>query len=278
LDPQLVISPPLERTSSDCHCPCSRFMVPLRVAEGTTIHSLQGITVGADKQVKRLGIDFGKLSCETKMPGLSMVAQSRPQGKADFCYTTPVTLERLSVCGTGDGARKLRDAEAAFAAQAAKSDALAFSEQDYHRLLRWAETWAKAKHGIDPPWRPPACDASTGAPPVAASSFQPTVGSSFAAPMPAPFCDVDDGAGFDDVEVLDADLCMEVDADGACQDARVSRFFSAAPAPAIECGDEHPTPDAPILKTPAMLAHESRRRGKRKASAPYALGGGWVHE
>ena len=45
-DPKLVLIPPIERTSGDCHCPCKRFMLPLRVAEGTTIHSLQGINVG----------------------------------------------------------------------------------------------------------------------------------------------------------------------------------------------------------------------------------------
>ena len=128
-------------------------MVPLRVAEGTTIHSLQGITVGADKQVKRLGIDFGKAACESKMPGLSMVAQSRPQCEKDFCYTHPVSLDRLGVCGTGGSARKLRAAEDAFAAQAAQSDALKFTQGDYECLLRWAEGYAKRKHNIDAPWR-----------------------------------------------------------------------------------------------------------------------------
>ena len=45
-DPKLVLIPPVERKNGDCHCPCMRSMIPLRVAEGTTIHSLQGINVG----------------------------------------------------------------------------------------------------------------------------------------------------------------------------------------------------------------------------------------
>ena len=128
-------------------------MIPLRVAEGTTIHSLQGINVGANKQVKRLGIDYGKKSCEQKMPGLSLVAQSRPQSESDFCFTAPVTLDRLAVCGASEGASKLREAEAAFATQAARSDALGFSQEEFENLLRWAETYSKREHNIDAPWR-----------------------------------------------------------------------------------------------------------------------------
>lgn len=151
-DPKLVLLAPIQRTSRDCHCPCSRRMLPVRVAEGTTIHSLQGITVGRNKQVKRLGIDFGKTSCEERMSGLSMVAQSRPQSQSDFCYTAPVTLERLGVCGTGAGAAKLAKAEAEFEKQAAQSDAHKFRRADYDALLAWAAAYAKRKHNIDAPW------------------------------------------------------------------------------------------------------------------------------
>ena len=58
-----------------------------------------------------------------------------------FCYSTPVTLDRLAVCGTGAGAEKLHQADAAFAAQAApggtKSAALKFSREDFERLLNF---------------------------------------------------------------------------------------------------------------------------------------------
>ena len=151
-DPKLVIIPPITRRSGDCHCPCERCMLPLRVAEGTTIHSLQGINVGSNKQVKRLGIDFGKSSVEQKMPGLSMVAQSRAQGKADFCYTAPLELERFAVCGTTSGARALKAANDAFEEQATDSDACKFRWADYEALLQWAASYAKEHHGIDAPW------------------------------------------------------------------------------------------------------------------------------
>jgi hypothetical protein len=153
-DPKLVLIEPIERRSTDCNCPCSRYMLPVRIAEGTTIHSLQGINVGSDppRQVKRLAIDFGKAASEAKTPNLGMVAQSRPQSKHDFCYSKPVDLPRLAVCGSGEGAKKLQAAEAAFAQRAEQSDARHFTRDDYETLLAWAERYAHEKHGILPSW------------------------------------------------------------------------------------------------------------------------------
>ena len=127
-------------------------MLPVRIAEGTTIHSLQGINVGATKQVERLAVDLGKEKCETQMPGLSLVATSRPESKRDMCFATPVSLERLRVCGTGIGAAKLRAAYASFREKASTSDACKFVREDYDALLAWLVRYAKTKHGIDAPW------------------------------------------------------------------------------------------------------------------------------
>jgi hypothetical protein len=208
-DPKLFLIPPIERRGSDCSCPCTRRMLPVRVAEGTTIHSLQGITVGADKpdckpnQVKRLGIDFGKKKVEQSMPGLSMVAQSRPQSKTDFCFTTPVDLERLAVCGSGESARPLKEANAAFEAQAKQSDVCQFERADFEALLDWAVDYAQRVHRIRAPWLP-----------VADADDEP-MDEGEAGPSGVPRggdSDEDAGAGDTDVDML---MCMEADDDDA---------------------------------------------------------------
>ena len=156
VDPKLVILPPMTSRSRDCSCPCARTAPPLRVAESTSIHSLQGITVGEGMQVERLGIDFGEAVFETRNSGLSQVAQSRPQSERDFCYTKPVDLERLAACGKGAGADALRVADAEFEAKALASDARLFHRADFDALLAWATAHARDTHGIVPSWaRPP---------------------------------------------------------------------------------------------------------------------------
>lgn len=105
--PKLVVIPPIER-QGECSCKCKRRCLPFRVAEGTTVDSTQGITVGAKHMVKRLGIGMGDASVEQRRPGLSLVANSRAETTEDFCYVKPVELSRLAVCGVGSHANKLK--------------------------------------------------------------------------------------------------------------------------------------------------------------------------
>ena len=134
------------------------------MCEGTTIHSVQGITVGAKKQVKRIGISLGEPSMESRSRGLSYVAQSRPETTDDFAYIKPVGLDRVHAIGKGSGADSLKSKMAAFEAhQSADADRL-IAEGLYEPLLEWAEAFALDVHGIRAPWHarappPPAADA-----------------------------------------------------------------------------------------------------------------------
>ena len=185
------------------------------------------------------------------MSGLSMVAQSRPQSKADFCYTAPVTLERLGVCGTA-GAQKLHEAEAAFATMAQRSDALRFSEADYHKLLRWAEGFAKRVHGIDAPWLSCTSDASAAASGAATAMQVDSAAASSTGDAIA--MDVDDGAAL------------------PTQRAVRSRFFAGAAATASIEEPSPPVDDGTMLMPEGLRDFyareaqlEARRAGKRKA-------------
>ena len=127
--PKLVLLTPLTR-EGDCTCKCSRRSVCFRVCEGTTTHSVQGITVGAKKQVKRIGINLGPASVEQRARGLSYVAQSRPETTDDFVYMRPVSLDRLAAIGTGKGAKELHAKMDKFEANQSK-DAAALIEHGY---------------------------------------------------------------------------------------------------------------------------------------------------
>ena len=152
--PKLVVLYPTER-EGDCSCKCTRRSAPFRVCEGTTTHSVEGITVGAKKQVKRIGISMGAPSVEARARGLSYVAQSRPQGTADFAYVKPFDRERLAAIGTGEKATQLKAKMAAFESRQSADATTLLSEGFYEPLLRWAEDYALYVHGIHAPWRMP---------------------------------------------------------------------------------------------------------------------------
>ena len=190
---------PVERPG-DCRCRCTRIMIPLSVAEGATIHSLQGMTIsqscGEDPPcqvcedeshkgrcaIARLGINFGekKLESNAGFRGAALVAQSRPKSKRDFAYTSPVGLDRLAVCGKGDAYVKLRAAMAAFRrrAQACEPKMRAL-EEHFDKLLDWAVSKRAARRNIAAPWDAPVVDAASGAqdePRIGAPS-DPVIGS-----------------------------------------------------------------------------------------------------
>lgn len=197
-------------------------------------------------------------------PGLSMVAQSRPQSKADFCYTAPVTLDRLSVCGTGKGANQLHAAEAAFAAQAEQSDALAFSQEDYEKLLHWAEQYAKDTHGIVPSWSRSTIQADHHAAGMM-SALQLAEESDDEMGDAADECDLDVNFESDGDWDDTSNQCavMEIVNDPTTTGAlsTMSRFF-AQQRGVLRMRSPSPEPpqDVTILRTEAVAAFEARRR------------------
>lgn len=155
-DPQLVPIPWVTR-AGDCCKACSRSMFPLKESEGTTIHATQGLTVGAEKPIKRIVIDLGEAKNECNARGGAYVAQSRPETAADFAYSTPVTLDRLAAIGTGKSSQVLRtelDALAVRARRTAAKYAVLAEERNFDALLQWAEGVAQS-HGIVAPYLTP---------------------------------------------------------------------------------------------------------------------------
>ena len=74
---------PIERRQ-ECasHC-CSREQLPLRLAFGQTIHSVQGMTIGAGSINRRIVISPGGTDFESKNPGILYVALTRAKTAGD---------------------------------------------------------------------------------------------------------------------------------------------------------------------------------------------------
>ena len=58
------------------------------------------------------------------------------------------------MCGSGESARPLKEANAAFEAQAKQSDICQFERADFEALLDWAVDYAQRVHRIRAPWLP----------------------------------------------------------------------------------------------------------------------------
>ena len=175
--PKVVPIIPVSK-EGDCECKCSRRMCPLQVAEGTSIHSLQGTTIGrgcdetdedgvalcvncVDEShrgrctIKRLACDLGepKLEGSPSFRNAALVAVSRCRTKDDIAFASAVTLERLSACGRGKAAGKLTAAMERFRAIAASNESeMAALEDNFDLLLNWAVGKARARGMTTMPW------------------------------------------------------------------------------------------------------------------------------
>lgn len=150
--PKLVVLPPIQR-DGDCSCKCSRRCLCFRVSEGTTVHATEGITVGAKRMVKRIGIDLGDQTVENRSPGIGLVANSRPETTNDFCYMNSVSIERLMVSSTGQKAASLKERMKGWTANQSKDAQALLRAGLYKPLLQWAEDHAWCEHGVLAPWR-----------------------------------------------------------------------------------------------------------------------------
>ena len=148
--PKLVILPPVKR-DGDCHC-CSRYGACFRVCEGTTVHSVEGITVGKRRQVKRLGICLGDVGVEHRARGSSYVACSRAETTDDYCFMKSVDAARLGAIGRGKSADELNAKLATLAANQSPDAATLLEAKLYEPLLAWAEAYALSVHGTHAPW------------------------------------------------------------------------------------------------------------------------------
>ena len=148
--PKLVMLPPMSRTGS-CRC-CKREGPVYRVAEGQTVHAVQGTTVGKDHQVKRLGVELGEARVENHARGTSIVATSRPETENDIAFMSSVSRERLSAIGRDKQTAEIQKIMATYESKQSP-DALKLIELGFYEpLLQWAIQYAMHTHGITAPW------------------------------------------------------------------------------------------------------------------------------
>jgi len=88
---------PVERRC-DGMC-CRRFGLPLVCAKVSSIHSLQGLTVGPDKPQKRIVV-YWSWKAESKWASILYVAASRAMGEGDIALSSSPTLDDLQKIGT----------------------------------------------------------------------------------------------------------------------------------------------------------------------------------
>jgi hypothetical protein len=92
-----------------CDCfSCSRVGIPVVCAKADSIHSIQGVTVGPEKAIKRLLIHWSS-KAEGKWPGIFYVATGRAQDSGDVALAFDVTSELLSCIGKSKGWQELHD-------------------------------------------------------------------------------------------------------------------------------------------------------------------------
>jgi hypothetical protein len=85
---------PIEKRSEDTRS--SRKGFPIVVSKADTVHSLQGLTVGLLKAIKRLVIHKWDSKAESKWPGILYVAASRAESDNDLALDFDVTNDGLS--------------------------------------------------------------------------------------------------------------------------------------------------------------------------------------
>ena len=247
--PKWVMLPPVER-QGDCRC-CSRYGACFRVCEGTTVHSVEGITVGARRQVKRLGISLGPATVEQRARGSSYVALSRPETTDDYCFMTPVDQARFGAIGTGKAAEILhRKLDALTSKPSTDADTL-LDAGLYEPLLVWAETLARHMHHTNPPWRKEAHVAAY----LRLGGAAVTRASVFTAPSTQ--------------STDSSDARASATASSTSAPLR-SHFFADSDAP-IDTEVPSPVPDdGTMLMLEGLVHHyerERRRNGKRKAQS-----------
>jgi len=85
---------------------CSRTGFPLMVSKADSIHSLQGLTVGAKNAIKRMRLHQWDKDSESKWPGILYVAFSRVENPEDLMLDFDMSAEDLASVGTTDSWRK----------------------------------------------------------------------------------------------------------------------------------------------------------------------------
>jgi hypothetical protein len=95
--PTFVPVVPLEKRC-DAMC-CRRFGLPLVCAKVSSIHSLQGLSVGPSKPQKRIVV-YWTSKAEAKWASIFYVAVSRAMGQGDIALASSPTLDDLQKIGT----------------------------------------------------------------------------------------------------------------------------------------------------------------------------------
>jgi hypothetical protein len=117
---------------------CSRRGLPVVCSKADSIHSLQGVTIGDEKAIKRLLVHWDPAS-EARWPGIFYVAASRAEGVHNVAINFDVTVAGMSkLCSTD--AWKRQDTEVARLISKAKefreqktSDSSSFRDGDPER-------------------------------------------------------------------------------------------------------------------------------------------------
>ena len=148
--PKLVMLPPMLRRGS-CRC-CSRTGPVYRVAEGQTVHAVQGITVGQSHQVKRVAVELGESHVEHHARGSAIVACSRPETADSLAFLSPVSPARLGAIGRDKQSLEIQRIMATYETKQSP-DALKLLELGFFEpLLEWAVNFAWSEHQIGAPY------------------------------------------------------------------------------------------------------------------------------
>ena len=148
--PKLVMLPPMLRKGS-CRC-CSRTGPVYRVAEGQTVHAVQGITVGQSHQVKRVAVELGESHVEHHARGSAIVACSRPETADSLAFLSPVSPARLGAIGRDKQSLEIQRIMATYETKQSP-DALKLLELGFFEpLLEWAVNFAWSEHQIEAPY------------------------------------------------------------------------------------------------------------------------------
>jgi hypothetical protein len=102
---------PIAPVQLRCDCgACHRFGLPLVCAKADSIHSLQGVTIGDTKAIKRVVIHWSQ-QAESLWAGIFYVAASRAKESHNLALSFNMTQDDLSKIGSGEKWLK-QDAEA----------------------------------------------------------------------------------------------------------------------------------------------------------------------
>jgi hypothetical protein len=105
--PSYVPICPIER-SCDSFC-CKRFSYPLIIAKASTVHSMQGVSIGSNKFLEFMSFDYNGEKDEALWPNIAYVGMSRVQEIHNLAIINRLSISEWLAIGTTPTARRIRE-------------------------------------------------------------------------------------------------------------------------------------------------------------------------